>query len=144
MSLKLTMVVWDEREVTRTTDAKVQYLPKRTSFFFFSFFSSSSSSSKNTGSSPWLVDPNCANKLSTQFKAPYTSSGCKIFGVISKPLTLAGNSAFWGAVWNPVHIFSKGGQKLYGFCMLPGYGSPNWHVSNSALIPMQLSLKPAN
>jgi cysteinyl-tRNA synthetase len=25
-------------------------------------------------------------------------------------------------------------QKGYSFCMLLGYGSPNWHVSSSALI----------
>jgi len=115
MSLKLTMVVWDEREVTRTTDAKVQYLPKRTSFFFFSFFSSSSSSSKNTGSSPWLVDPNCANKLSTQFKAPYTSSECKVLEVISEPLTFAENLAFWGAAWGPVHILHPLGREKVHF-----------------------------
>jgi len=33
------------------------------------------------------VTPNSANKLSTQFKAPYTSSQCKILDVISIPLT---------------------------------------------------------
>jgi hypothetical protein len=49
------------------------------------------------------VTPNSANKLPTQFKAPYSSSECKILDVISKPLTFAGNSAFWGAVWGPVH-----------------------------------------
>ena len=54
-------------------------------------------------SSPWLVYPNCANKLSTQLKAPFTSSECKILDV-SKPLTFAGNSAFWGAVWGRVRI----------------------------------------
>jgi len=43
-------------------------------------------------------------------------------------------------------IFPEGviwGQKLYGSCMLPGYRPPNWQVSSSALICMQLSLKPA-
>jgi hypothetical protein len=51
-----------------------------------------------TWSSSWRVDPNCANKLSTQFKAHYASFECKLLDVIFKPLTFAGNSAFWGAV----------------------------------------------
>jgi hypothetical protein len=55
-------------------------------------------------SSPCKPPPNTANKLPTQFKALYTSSECKILDVISKPLTCAGNSAFWGAVWGPVRI----------------------------------------
>ena len=55
-------------------------------------------------SSPWLVEPNCANKLSTQLKAPYTSTECKILDVILKPLTFAGNSAFLGAAWGPLRI----------------------------------------
>ena len=50
------------------------------------------------------VYPNCANKLPTQFVYPYASSECKIPDVISKPLTFAGSSAFWGTVWGPVRI----------------------------------------
>ena len=46
--------------------------------------------------------PNSANKLLTQFKAPSTSSECKILDFISKPLTIDENSAFWGAAWGPV------------------------------------------
>ena len=42
---------------------------------------------------------NRANKLPTQLKVPYTSSKCKILDFISKPLTFAGNSAVFGAVW---------------------------------------------
>ena len=56
----------------------------------------------DTRSSPWLVDPNCANKQSTQSKAHYTSSDCKVLGVISKTVTFAENLAFWGAAWVPV------------------------------------------
>ena len=48
--------------------------------------------------------PNRANKLPTQFKFPYTSSECKILNAITEPLTFAGYSAFWGAVWGPVRI----------------------------------------
>jgi len=48
------------------------------------------------------VTPNNANKLFTQFKAPSTSSKCKKLDFISKPLTFAGNSAFWGPAWGPV------------------------------------------
>jgi len=70
-------------------------------------------------SSPWLVDPNCANKLSTYFKAPYTSSECKILNVISKPLTFAENSAFWGAVWGPVRILHPLWQGKGTFLNLP-------------------------
>jgi len=70
-------------------------------------------------SSPWLVYPNRANKLSTQFKAPYTSSECKILDVISKPLTFAGNSAIWGAVWGPVHILHPLWQGKGIFLNLP-------------------------
>ena len=55
-----------------------------------------------TWSSSWRVDPNCANKLSTQFKAPNTSPECKVLDMKFKPLTFAGNSASWGAVWGPV------------------------------------------
>jgi hypothetical protein len=47
------------------------------------------------------VTTNSVNKLSTQFKAPYTSSNCKKLDVISKPLTFAGTSAFWGVLWGP-------------------------------------------
>ena len=50
------------------------------------------------------VTTNSVNKLSTQFKAPYTSSNCKKLDVISKPLTFAGTSAFWGVLWAPVRI----------------------------------------
>ena len=39
---------------------------------------------------------NRANRLPTQFKAPYTLSECKLLDVISKPWTFAGNSEFWG------------------------------------------------
>jgi hypothetical protein len=70
-------------------------------------------------SSPWLVDPNCANKLCTQFKAPCTSSECKILGVIFKPLTFAGNSAFWRAVWGPVRILHPFWQGKGTFLNLP-------------------------
>ena len=55
-------------------------------------------------SSPRLGYPSCATQLSSLFKAPYTSPECKILDVTSKPLTFAGNSAFWGAVWGPVRI----------------------------------------
>jgi len=40
------------------------------------------------------VTPNSANKLITQFKAPHTSSECKILVVISKSLTFPGGSKF--------------------------------------------------
>ena len=67
-----------------------------------------------------LVYPNCAYKLSTQFKAPYTSSECKIlYDIISEPLTFAGNSAFWGAVWGPVRILHPLWQGKGAFLMLP-------------------------
>ena len=71
------------------------------------------------GALPWLVDPNCANKLSTQFKAPYTSSECKVRNVKSKPLTFAGNLAFWGAVWCPVHNLHPLWQGKGAFLKLP-------------------------
>ena len=50
---------------------------------------------------------NGANKLFTQFKAPHTSSQCKILDVISKSLALAEILAFWGAVWGPVRILPE-------------------------------------
>jgi hypothetical protein len=50
------------------------------------------------------VTPNSANTLFTQLKALFTSSECKTLDFISKPLTFAGNSAFWGAAWGPVCI----------------------------------------
>jgi hypothetical protein len=68
---------------------------------------------------PWLVDPNCANKLSTRFKAPYTSSEYKVLDVISKTLTFARNLAFWGAVWGPVHNLHPLWQGKSTFLNLP-------------------------
>ena len=63
--------------------------------------------------------PNRANKLSTQFKAPFTSSECKILDVISKHLTFAGNSAFWGAVWGPVRLHPQIWRGKGAFLKLP-------------------------
>jgi len=74
---------------------------------------------KSTGRSHTKVSPNSANKLSTQSKAPYTSSKCKILDVIPKPLTFAGNSAFWGAVWGPVRILHPLWQGKGTFLKLP-------------------------
>jgi hypothetical protein len=90
-------------------------------------------------SSPWLVDPNCANKLSTCFKAPYTSSEYKVLDVISKTLTFARNSAFWGAVWGPVHILHPLWQGKSIFLSLPrstfasGYKHYKCHIAMSNL-----------
>ena len=60
-----------------------------------------------------------ANKLPTQFKAPYTSFECKILDVISKALTFAGNSALWGAVWGPVRICTHFGREKVRFSSCP-------------------------
>jgi hypothetical protein len=49
-----------------------------------------------------------ANKLSTQFNAPYTPFKCRILDFISLPLKFAGNLAFWGAVYGSVpHLAGK-------------------------------------
>jgi len=55
--------------------------------------------------------------LSTQFKAPYTSSECKILYVMSKPLTTTGNSVFWGVLWGPLRILHplRRGKVVYIF-----------------------------
>jgi hypothetical protein len=64
--------------------------------------------------------PNRVNKLPIQFKAPYSSSECKIlYDIISEPLTFAGNSAFWGAVWGPVRILHPLWQGKGAFLKLP-------------------------
>ena len=84
---------------------------------------------------PWLVDPNCANKLSTRFKAPYTSSEYKVLDVISKTLTFARNLAFWGAVWGPVHNLHPLWQGKSTFLNLPqstsasGYKHYKCHIT---------------
>jgi hypothetical protein len=58
-------------------------------------------------------------ELSTQFIAPYASSECKILDVISKPLTFAGNLAFWGVLWGPVRILHPFWQGKGAFLKLP-------------------------
>jgi len=80
--------------------------------------------------------PHRANKLFTQFKAPYTSPECKILDVISKPLTFAGNSAFWGAVWGPVRILHPLWQEKGAFLKLPRLTSASGYKHYKCCITM--------
>ena len=86
------------------------------------------------GSSPWLVYSNCANKLSTQFKAPYTLSECKILDDISKAST-AGDLVFWEVLWGPVRILHPLRQGKGTFLNLPrstsasGYKHYKCHIT---------------
>ena len=82
------------------------------------------------------ITPDRANKLFTQFKAPYTSSECKILGVISKPLTFAGNSAFWGAVWGPVRNLHPLWQGKGAFLKLPWSTSASGYKHYKCCITM--------
>jgi len=90
------------------------------------------------------VTPNSANKLFTQFKAPYTSSECKILDVISKsltfagsiPLTFAGNLAFWGVLWGLVRILHPLLQGKGAFLKLPRSTSASGDTYHKCCIAM--------
>jgi len=80
--------------------------------------------------------PNRANKLPTQFKAPYTSFECKILDIISKPLSFAGNSAFWGVLWGPVHILYPLWPGKDAFLKLPRSTSVSGYKHYKCLLEM--------
>ena len=82
------------------------------------------------------LPPNRANKLPTQFKVPYTLSECKILDVITKPLKFAGNSAFWGAVWGPVHILHPLWHGKGAYLMLPRSTSASGYKHYKCCITM--------
>jgi len=57
--------------------------------------------------------------LFSQFKAPYTSSECKLLGVIFKLLTIVGKLAFWGVLAGTLRILHPLWQGKGAFLRLP-------------------------